>query len=92
MNFLETIMLIEERKEKTLAYAHEYLITDKHRYLHLGANDWQEDTYPGGPKEVYTRGGKTFVWERADQGPGVSASDIAAFVEKVSVMKGTSDV
>jgi hypothetical protein len=65
MNYLETLLLIEERSEKILAQESNALITNKHRYVRA-SGDWSEDLEPGMPVEKYTKGGKIYVWSKLE--------------------------
>jgi hypothetical protein len=69
MNYLETLLLIQEREEKYLASDTRSIITDKHRYvrgLDAPESAWREDTEPGKPEKRFGRGGEYWVWKRDD--------------------------
>jgi hypothetical protein len=66
MDYLETLLLIEERQESILAQDIRTLITTKHRYFRT-EGVWSEDMYPGMPVEKYTKGGMIYVWNRLEE-------------------------
>lgn len=69
MTYLETILLIEERNERTLNQDVRFIITDKHRYIRRlddGECTWHEDQEPGTPKEMYGKSGKYYIWVKKE--------------------------
>jgi hypothetical protein len=66
MNYLDTLLLIEERSESILAQDIRTLITTKHRYLRTDGV-WLEDLDHGMPVEKYTKGGMIYVWNRLEE-------------------------
>lgn len=69
MTFVETILLIQQRGEKTLGSDTRFIITDKHRYMRGLDNPesaWKEDTEPGAPERAVGRGGEYYIWKRQE--------------------------
>ncbi len=67
MTYIETLTLIQERKEKVLSQDTRFLITDQHRYVReidTPESAWHEDTEPGKPEKKFGRGGEYWVWKR----------------------------
>lgn len=67
MTFLEVILLIQQRGEKTLTHESRFLITETRRYIRDfdgGESPWREDLEPGKPEKMYGRGGEYYVWKR----------------------------
>jgi hypothetical protein len=65
MTYIEMLLRIEERQERTLAHNVHSVITDKHRYLRVDGA-WVEDTEEGAPEKRVGRGGEFYVWVRPE--------------------------
>lgn len=69
MTYIETLLLIQQRGEKTLTQDTRAIITDKHRYLRQfddPENAWKEDTEVGTPERHYGRSGEYYIWKRTE--------------------------
>jgi hypothetical protein len=69
MTYIEMLLLIQERAEKSLAADTRFIITDKHRYVRDidgGESPWQQDKEPGAPERRQGRGGEYWVWKREE--------------------------
>lgn len=69
MNYVDVLLLIESRGEKTLAQDTRAVITNVHRYtrgLDTDEGAWMEDMEPGAPEKKMGRGGAYYVWKREE--------------------------
>jgi hypothetical protein len=67
LTYIEMLLLIEEKKERTLAHNVNSLITEKRRYLRADDASWAEDAIAGAPERRVGRGGEFYVWVRAEE-------------------------
>ena len=69
MTYLETLLLIDSRKEITLTQETRFIITNIHRYvrqLDTAEDAWMEDAQPGAPEKKFGRGGMYWAWKRQE--------------------------
>lgn len=66
MTFVETLLLIEERKETILFQDSTQLITAQHRY-HRIDNNWTENATPGIATPHYGKEGMFYSWQTIEQ-------------------------
>lgn len=65
MTYIEMILLLEGRGEKTLSQDISSLITNKHRFLR-SQEGWSEDMVPGFPESRQAKGGTVWIWKNKE--------------------------
>jgi hypothetical protein len=63
MEYVDILLLIEDRKESFLAQDINSLITDRNRYFR-NESGWSQDLEPGHPESKNGRGGQVWYWKK----------------------------
>jgi hypothetical protein len=66
MNYVDTLLMIQETNEVVLSQEAKSMFTATRRFVRVD-EDWVLDPEPGMPVEKYTKGGKIFVWSRSEE-------------------------
>ena len=66
MNFLDTLLMIQESGEPILSQESKSMFTATRRFLSVDG-DWIQDKYPGTVEKRFTKGGEQFYWKRTEE-------------------------